>query len=165
MAKESEIRKHIADRTNKKIERHDKRRLKTPIMGSSGLPAPACFIVWTPKLSHVRIDSEIRPTCPAVVTPPPPVPPVAPLSSIHPTRWGAAAPQDAHLRSKTVPGAPGGSILGPRTKDLASRGHRNLRSGGTLSKIRATLYVHGPLLYSSRLASRDAHCHCQLSRT
>ncbi len=41
-------------------------------------------------------------------------------------------PQDRHLRSKTLPGAPGGSILGPRTKDLASRGPRNLRSRGTL---------------------------------
>ncbi len=39
--------------------------------------------------------------------------------------------QDRHLRSKTPPRAPEGSILGPRTKDLASRGPRNLRSRGT----------------------------------
>ncbi len=40
-------------------------------------------------------------------------------------------PQDRHLRSKTIPGAPEGPILGPRTKDLASMGPRNLRSRGT----------------------------------
>jgi hypothetical protein len=31
-------------------------------------------------------------------------------------------PQDRHLRSKTLPGAPGGSILGPQTKDFAFKG-------------------------------------------
>ena len=32
-------------------------------------------------------------------------------------------------------------MLGPRAKDFASRGPRNLRSGGTPPKIRCTLYV------------------------
>ncbi len=50
-------------------------------------------------------------------------------------------PQDRHLRSKTLPGAPGASILRPRTEGFASRGPRNPRSKGTLPKIRGTLYV------------------------
>ncbi len=50
-------------------------------------------------------------------------------------------PQDRHLRSKTLPGAPGGSILGARTKGLGSRGPRNLRSKGNLSPQKETSYV------------------------
>jgi hypothetical protein len=50
-------------------------------------------------------------------------------------------PQDRHLRSKTLPGAPGGWILGTRTQDLASRGPRNLRSRETLPPKKETLYV------------------------
>ena len=37
--------------------------------------------------------------------------------------------------------APGGSILEPRTKDLASRGPRHLRSRGTLPPKKETLHV------------------------
>ncbi len=50
-------------------------------------------------------------------------------------------PQDRLLRSKTLPWVPGGSNVGPRTKDFASTGPRSLRSGGTLPKIRGTLFV------------------------
>ncbi len=50
-------------------------------------------------------------------------------------------PQDRHLRSKTLPGAPGGSILRPRMKGFSSRGPRNLRSGGALPQISGALYV------------------------
>ncbi len=45
------------------------------------------------------------------------------------------------MRSKTPPGAPEGSILGPRTKDLASRGPRNLRSRGTLPPTKRNLVM------------------------
>ena len=95
-------------------------------MGSSGLPAPACFIVWTPNRSHVRIDSEIRPTftCPAVVTLPPPgppwprclrstppgggllpptAPPVAPSSSTSPIGGAAASHPPVAPSSSTLP--------------------------------------------------------------
>ncbi len=50
-------------------------------------------------------------------------------------------PQDRRLRSKTPPGTSGGSVLGPRTKELASRGPRNLRSKGTLTPKKETLPV------------------------
>ena len=50
-------------------------------------------------------------------------------------------PQDRHLRSMTLPWAPRGSIVCPRTEDFASRGPRNLSSGGTPPQIRGTLYV------------------------
>ena len=46
-----------------------------------------------------------------------------------------------NLRSKALPVAPEGSILRPRTKDLASKGPRNLRSRGTLPPKKETLYV------------------------
>ncbi len=53
-------------------------------------------------------------------------------------------PQDAHLRSKTLPGAPGGSISEPRTKDVASRGPRNLRSRGTLPSFKRPPSLDNP---------------------
>ncbi len=52
-------------------------------------------------------------------------------------------PQDRYLRSKTLAGAPGGSILGPRTEDLASRGPRILRSRGPLPPQQGNL-MFGP---------------------
>ncbi len=48
-------------------------------------------------------------------------------------------PQERHLRSKTLPWAPGKSMLGPRTKDLAARGPPNLRSKGTCPPKKETL--------------------------
>jgi hypothetical protein len=68
-------------------------------------------------------------------------------------------PQDRHLRSTTLPGAPGRSILGPRTKDLASRGPRNLRSSGTLSQKRKPYMWYAAVLppFSLR-APHDRGC-------
>ncbi len=61
---------------------------------------------------------------------------------------------DIDLRSKTLPGAPGGSILGPRTKDLASGGPRNLISRDTLPSKRGNL-ICGTPLYKGPSAWRD----------
>ena len=71
---------------------------------------------------------------------------------MHPQKSGQSAFKNPrHFKSKNLPWAAGGSILGPRTKDFAargprtkdfaSRGPRNLRSGGTLPQISGTLYV------------------------
>ncbi len=50
-------------------------------------------------------------------------------------------PQDRHLKSKTLPGAPERSILGRRTKDSASRETRKLRSKRTLPPKTKSLCV------------------------